>query len=70
MQDNKHRYVVTLDCYLYAESDDQVKKDAVKLASIIEKMDVDYDELDFSDVAVIGIAEQPFANLVSREIKF
>ena len=56
------RYTVTIDLYVYAESD----KDAVKQAETIAKqMDIDND----NKASVQSIYEQSFGQLTSRQVK-
>lgn len=56
-----NRYVVTLDAYLWAESDKQAKRKAKKYAAKLN-------ELDDCRPSVIGLWEQPFGTLTNRAI--
>lgn len=60
MNKNK-RYIVTIDMYIHARNDEH----AVSKAQMIAKRQCDqYD----NQCAVIGVAEHPFASMVSRQI--
>lgn len=56
-----NRYVVTLELFMFAETDQQVKKDAQDLSDIIEKV---------NDNAcnVVSIAQREFGQMMGRSI--
>ena len=61
------RYVLTLDCYVYADSDDQ----AIKICNIVknELENLDTQSLiDIQNPAIVTIHEQPFGVIGNRKI--
>jgi len=64
--DNKKRYVVTIDFYIYAESDEQAKEKAKQFVDDVQFV-VDKTE---NNASVVSINEAPFGKIGnSREVK-
>ncbi len=55
------RYIVSLDAYLYAGTDEEAKRKAAILSELIRK-------IDDNDAQVISLVELPFGSCVSREV--
>lgn len=56
-----NRYVATIDCYIWAESDEDAKSQSIKLTKQLDKQ---YD----NDAAVVSLFEQPVGTLSNRKI--
>jgi len=56
------RYVITLDAYIYADTDEEAVNQA---ADLVKKMNKKYD----NDADVVSLHEQPFGTFESRKIK-
>jgi len=61
MRNNKKRYLVTVDMYVYAENDYMARKRAHKMAESIDKYD--------RRPVVTEIGEQPFASMHYRKLE-
>lgn len=58
----KKRYIAKIDFYVYAESDNEAKKNAQEIAQDVSK-------IDDNQASVIGLSEQLFGTLGCREIQ-
>lgn len=56
------RYAIELDCYLWADSDEQARKIAKELAKLLRS----YDD---NEARVKSLVEQPHGTIYSREIE-
>ena len=57
-----NRYVVTLDAYVWAESDEKAREKSAEYANYLQR----YGD---NRAAVIGLCEQPFGKMYNRQIR-
>ncbi len=62
MEANKKRYTVTVDLYVYAETDEKAKQEAEFYKEHIELVED-------NKANVVSIFETPFASFKKREVK-
>ena len=62
IQESENRYVVTVELYMYAKDDKDVKKQANKLVKDLQKKDD-------NQASIVSIFEQKFGTLGNREVK-